>query len=58
MATAASMMYARNISSLLVYMIKDGVFTVNLSDELVAGVVVTHDGKVVHPALASQPDAE
>jgi NAD(P) transhydrogenase subunit alpha len=57
MAAAASAMYARNISSLLTYMIKDGTLTVDLSDELVAGVVVTHDGKVVHPALAAQPDA-
>ncbi len=53
MAAAASTMYARNVSSLLLYMIKDGQFTVDLADELVAGVVVTHDGKVVHPALAT-----
>jgi NAD(P) transhydrogenase subunit alpha len=53
MAAAASAMYARNISSLLLYMIKDGQFTVDLADELVAGVVVTHDGSVVHPALAT-----
>jgi NAD(P) transhydrogenase subunit alpha len=52
MAAAASAMYARNISSLLLYMIKDGAFTVDLDDELVAGVVVTHGGAVVHPALA------
>jgi H+-translocating NAD(P) transhydrogenase subunit alpha len=53
MAAAASSMYARNISSLLLYMIKDGQFTVDLADDLVAGVVVSHDGKVVHPALAT-----
>jgi H+-translocating NAD(P) transhydrogenase subunit alpha len=46
-------MYARNISSLLLYMVKDGEFTVDLTDELVAGVVVTHEGKVVHPALTT-----
>lgn len=51
MAAAASTMYARNISSLLAYMINDGTFTVDLDDELVAGVVVAHGGKVVHPAL-------
>jgi NAD(P) transhydrogenase subunit alpha len=53
MAAAASTMYARNISSLLLYMVKDGEFTVDLTDELVAGVVVAHDGKVVHPALTT-----
>jgi len=52
MAAAASAMYARNISSLLLYMTPDGSFTVDLQDELVAGVVITHDGQVVHPALA------
>jgi NAD(P) transhydrogenase subunit alpha len=53
MAAAASTMYARNISSLLLYMVKDGEFTVDLTDELVAGVVVAHDGRVVHPALTT-----
>src|SRR5262249_48800265 len=52
MAAAASTMYARNISTLLQYMVKDGQLTVDLTDELVAGVVITHNGKVVHPALA------
>ena len=51
MAAAASTMYARNISSLLLYMVKDSQFTVDLADELVAAVVITHDGKVVHPGL-------
>jgi H+-translocating NAD(P) transhydrogenase subunit alpha len=57
MAAAASAMYARNISSLLTYMVSDGTFTVDLDDELVAGVVITHAGKVVHPALtkAAEP---
>ncbi len=53
MAAAASAMYARNISSLLLYMVKDGQFTVDLADELVAAVVIAQDGKVVHPALAT-----
>ncbi len=53
MAAAASAMYARNISSLLLYMVKDGQFTVDLADELVSAVVIAHDGLVVHPALAT-----
>jgi H+-translocating NAD(P) transhydrogenase subunit alpha len=52
MAAAASAMYARNISSLLLYMVQDGALAVDLSDDLQAGVVITHDGRVVHPALA------
>ncbi len=58
MAAAASAMYARNISSLLLYLVKDGQLTVDLADELVTGVVITHEGRVVHPALSAQPAAE
>jgi H+-translocating NAD(P) transhydrogenase subunit alpha len=52
MAPAASAAYARNISALLTYMISDGNLAVDLTDELQAGVVITHEGHVVHPALA------
>jgi proton-translocating NAD(P)+ transhydrogenase subunit alpha len=52
MAPAASAAYARNISSLLLYMISDGELAVDLCDELQAGVVITHNGHLVHPALA------
>ena len=54
MATAASAMYSRNISSLLLYMTSEGTFTVNLEDDLVSGVVVAHGGAVIHPALTGQ----
>jgi len=52
MPAAASAMYARNISALLLYMVKDGSLVIDLADDLQAGVVVTHDSQVVHPALA------
>jgi H+-translocating NAD(P) transhydrogenase subunit alpha len=51
MPAAASAMYARNISSLLLYLVKDGSLTVDLSDDLQRGVVITYQGRVVHPAL-------
>jgi len=57
MAAAASAMYARNISSLLTYMIRDGEFTVDLDDELVAAVVICRDGAVIHPALIKTAEA-
>jgi NAD(P) transhydrogenase subunit alpha len=51
--TAASNAYSRNISALLLHMVSaDGVLAIDTSDEIQAGVVVTHDGKVVHPAVA------
>jgi len=60
MATAASNAYSRNISALLLSMVSDGVLTIDTSDEIQAGVVVTHDGQVVHPAVAKllRPAAE
>jgi NAD(P) transhydrogenase subunit alpha len=53
MPAAASAMFSRNISSLLLYLVKDGELALDLSDDLQAGVVVTRDGGVVHPALAT-----
>jgi NAD(P) transhydrogenase subunit alpha len=53
MATAASTAYARNISALLQHLVTDGALTIDLEDEITAGVVITHGGKVVHPATAA-----
>jgi H+-translocating NAD(P) transhydrogenase subunit alpha len=52
MAAAASAMYARNVSSLLLYLVKDGALAIDAEDDLQAGVIITRNGKVVHPALA------
>jgi len=54
MPAAASAMYARNLSALLVYLVKDGELALDPADELQAGVIITWDGKVVHPALAQE----
>jgi NAD(P) transhydrogenase subunit alpha len=58
MATAASTAYARNISALLQHLVTDGALTIDLEDEITAGVVVTHDHMVVHPATAALLDKE
>ena len=47
---AASAAFSRNISALLLHMIADGALAIDLSDEIQAGVVITHDGAVVQPA--------
>jgi NAD(P) transhydrogenase subunit alpha len=49
--TAASNAYSRNISALLLHLVKEGELAIDTSDEIQAGVVVAHDGKVVHPAV-------
>ena len=53
MPSAASSAYARNISTLLLHMLAGGALTIDTSDEIQAGVVITHDGAVVQPATAA-----
>lgn len=48
---AASTAYARNIVALLAHLVRDGALTLDPADEITAGVLVTHDGQVVHPAV-------
>jgi NAD(P) transhydrogenase subunit alpha len=55
--TAASSAYARNLTALLTHMVHDGQLTIDPADEIQAGVVVTHAGKVIHPAVAELLDA-
>ena len=50
--TAASAAYSRNISAVLLHMTRDGALAVDLDDEIQAGVVITHEGKVVQQATA------
>ena len=58
--TAASNAYARNVSAVLLHMVRDGALAVDLDDEIQAGVVITHDGKVVQQATAAllQPTSD
>src|SRR5580658_5101679 len=53
MPTAASAAYSRNITSLLEYMAKGGALAIDTSDEIQAGVVITHDGRVVSEPVAA-----
>ena len=50
MPTGASSSYARNVSALLRHLVVDGKLTIDLDDEIQRGVVITHDGQVVHAA--------
>jgi NAD(P) transhydrogenase subunit alpha len=50
--TAASNAYSRNISALLLHMAKDGALAIDTADEIQAGVVIAHDGQVVHEGVA------
>ena len=50
--TAASNAYSRNIAALLLHMTSDGALAIDTGDEIQAGVVITHDGRVVHEGVA------
>jgi NAD(P) transhydrogenase subunit alpha len=62
MPAGASAFYARNISALLLHLVKDGALNLDMSDEITGAVVITKDGAVVHEAtaklLAPAPAAE
>jgi H+-translocating NAD(P) transhydrogenase subunit alpha len=53
MASAASTAYARNLTALLTHMVRDGAVHIDPTDEIQAGVLITHQGTVVHPDVAT-----
>lgn len=51
MPAAASTAYARNVSATLSEFVRDGVLTIDFSDELQAAIVLTRDGKLLNAAV-------
>jgi NAD(P) transhydrogenase subunit alpha len=63
----ASQMYARNITSFLTYLVKDGKLKLNMQDEIIRETLVTRDGEIVNqrvrefvslPPLAPRDEAQ
>jgi NAD(P) transhydrogenase subunit alpha len=50
---AASAAFSRNVTALLLHLTSGGALAIDTSDEIQAGVVITHGGRVVHPATAA-----
>lgn len=48
----ASALYARNVVALVKLIVDEGALRIDLDDEVVAGTVMTHAGRVVHPRVA------
>jgi NAD(P) transhydrogenase subunit alpha len=48
--THASQLYAKNVETLLLYLIKDGALSFDMNDEIVAGTTIVRDGAIVHQA--------
>ena len=60
MPAGASPFYARNISALLLGMVKDGALTLDFEDEVTKSTVITKDGAVVSEpsrSCSSRPPA-
>jgi NAD(P) transhydrogenase subunit alpha len=51
LAVSASASYARNIGAMVLHLVADGHLRIDLADEIQAGVVFTHAGRVVHEGL-------
>ena len=51
MPAGASAFYARNISALLLGMVKDGALNLDFEDEVTKATVITHGGAVVSEAV-------
>ena len=54
LAASSTFMYAANMYNLVKYLCKDGTLKLDMSDDIVSGMMTTMDGKVVHAgALAA-----
>lgn len=51
MPVHASQMYSKNIGNLVEHLVGENGLEIDFEDPITAGVVVTHQGKIVHPAL-------
>jgi NAD(P) transhydrogenase subunit alpha len=55
----ASQLYAKNVQTLLDYIIKDGALALDMSDEIIAGTTIVHDGTITHkPTLDALAQAK
>ncbi len=56
--THASQMYSKNITTFLLHLVKDGALTIDAEDEITAGTLVAHGGKVAHPRVVEALGAD
>ncbi|HEX3867342.1 MAG TPA: hypothetical protein VHV78_11350, partial [Gemmatimonadaceae bacterium] len=58
-ATDASQLYSKNVQTLLEYFIKDATIALDMTDEIIAGTTLVHDGTIVHkPTLDALANAK
>ena len=58
-AVDASALYARNLLALLTTLVdrKNGAVVIPWTDDIVKGIALTRDGRIIHPAFAAAPAA-
>jgi NAD(P) transhydrogenase subunit alpha len=49
MPVHASQLYSKNVSTLLLLLVKGGALSLDFNDEIVKGACVTHGGEIVNP---------
>ncbi len=54
--TNASQMYAKNISTFLAHLTRDGQLVLDLEDEITRGALLTHEGEIVNEAARVRAD--
>ncbi|HEX4131925.1 MAG TPA: Re/Si-specific NAD(P)(+) transhydrogenase subunit alpha [Pirellulales bacterium] len=47
----ASQLYAKNVATLLLHLVKNGQLTIDTADEITREILVTRDGQMVHPRV-------
>ena len=52
LAASASALYARNVEAFLKLIVEDGAVKIDRNDDIVAGTLLTHEGKVVNERVA------
>jgi len=50
----ATQMYSKNILALLLNIVREGKLHIHLDDEIIAGSLVTHEGKIINENLAKE----
>lgn len=56
LSAQASEMYARNITALLLYVVKDGALSLDLDDEIVSSTCVVHNGEILNARIREAAD--
>lgn len=57
MATDASILFARNVVTLLLHFVKEGELRIDVADEILREALLTHQGQVVNPAVLARVQA-